>query len=417
MTPRGLRANSVLALAGDAASKLGALVVVLVGARALTVSDFAVLATALAIAGILTIALDLGVGTVITRDGARSRVERGRLVAATLVARVPLFALVLVAAPLVGAAVGRTWTGLATALLAGAGAVTLTVLGCFRSCQDMRPEALQRLVAGALGTVAVIVVARVSPDVDVLLLALAAVGVLTIVPLALRIRVVADVAWPAHSLEALRRAAPIGLLALATVAYYRSGTIVLAALSSASATAAFAVASGIAFALLMLPNAVTTALLPRLAASDTSDAVECTRRALAWTTGLAAVVACGSAIVVPAVLPIALGADYAAAGAPFVVLCLGIPVIAASGIVGTALLSAGRVGVLGAQVGISLSVNIACLFALVPLAGAVGAALATFACELVGLIFLLLSARTALPGLFRLPGRSGPAIEARPVAP
>jgi O-antigen/teichoic acid export membrane protein len=98
-------------------------------------------------------------------------------------------------------------------------------------------------------------------------------------------------------------------------------------------------------------------------------------------------------------------------------LCLGIPVIAASGIVGTALLSAGRVGLLGAQVGISLSVNIACLFALVPLAGAVGAALATFACELVGLIFLLLSARTALPGLFRLPGRSGPAIEARPVAP
>ena len=81
---RSLRANSALAFAGDAALKLSTLVVVLVGARALTVSEFAVLATALAIAGILTMALDLGAGTLLTRDGARSRGDRGALFAGSL---------------------------------------------------------------------------------------------------------------------------------------------------------------------------------------------------------------------------------------------------------------------------------------------------------------------------------------------
>ena len=53
----------------------------------------------------------------------------------------------------------------------------------------------------------------------------------------------------------------IGLLALATVAYYRSGTLALAALADAHATAVFGVAAGIAMTLLWrwliaLPRAV-----------------------------------------------------------------------------------------------------------------------------------------------------------------
>ena len=52
----------------------------------------------------------------------------------------------------------------------------------------------------------------------------------------------------------------------------------------AEATAVFGVASGIAFGLLMVPNAITTALLPRLSAEATpGQLVACTRRVLAWT--------------------------------------------------------------------------------------------------------------------------------------
>jgi O-antigen/teichoic acid export membrane protein len=69
------------------------------------------------------------------------------------------------------------------------------------------------------------------------------------------------------------------------------------------------------------------------------------------------------------------------------------------------LLSVGQVRVLGLQVGLSLAVNLLCIAILVPVAGAVGAAFATLACEVVGLVVLLHVARRALPGLV-LPGRS-----------
>lgn len=417
-TRRGLGANAALALAGDLAAKLSALAVVLVGARALSISEFAVLATGLAAAGVLTMALDFGSGTLVTRDGAQSRGARGSLYAGSLEARLPVFVVVLAATPLVGALVGRPWTALAVAALAVTGALALTVLGCYRSSQDIRPEAVQKLAAASATALVVALIALLAPRATVVLLALAVVTIVTIVPLAVRVRSVADVDQREPRLAILRRAAPIGLLAMATVAYYRSGTIALAALSDARATAAFGVAAGVAFGLLMLPNAVTTALLPRLAAErEREGVVECTRRVLMVTTGLAAILATASATVVPPLLPVALGSEYADARGPFVVLCLGIPLIAASGVIGTALLSVGRVRALGLQVAVSLTVNLVCIVVLVPLAGAVGAALATVACEAVGLAVLVHVARSALPGLI-LQGRGHrAAIEATSALP
>jgi O-antigen/teichoic acid export membrane protein len=190
------------------------------------------------------------------------------------------------------------------------------------------------------------------------------------------------------------------LLALATVAYYRSGTIALAALAGSNETAAFGVAASIAFGLLMVPNAVTTALLPRLSAErDLQGVVACTRRTLAWTLVVAVLLSAAAAVVVPVGLPFALGGEYAAAGTPFALLCVGVPFIAASGVIGTALLSVGKLRPLGAQVAASLAVNLVVLAVLVPFLGAIGAALATVACETVGLVLLAYAAHRALPGL------------------
>ena len=400
MRTRSIRANSALALAGDAASKASALLVVVIGARFLDVAQFAALATGLAVAGVLTATLDLGAGTLLTRDGATSRAARGSLFTASLRARLPLFGLVVVVSPLVGLPLGSPLGALSVAALAVSGALALSVVGLYRSSRDIRPEALQRLAAGMLAVAATTVAVAVAPRADIVLLALAATTLVGIAPLLLRAPAIADLSGRLSPFTTLRRAAPIGLLALATIAYYRSGTIVLAAFSDARATAAFGVASGIAFGLLMLPNAITTALLPRLAVErDLDGLVACTRRTLAWTVLLAVGLAGASAVVVPAALPVALGPQYAEAGAPFAVLCLGIPFIAASGVIGTALLTLGRLRVLGAQVGVSLAVNLAALLALVPTTGAVGAAAATVACETVGLVILLHAARSALPGL------------------
>lgn len=417
MKVRGIGANAALALVGDGASKAAALLVVVVSARFLTVDGFAALATGLAVAGVLTAALDLGTGTLLSRDGAASASARGALFSGSLRDRLPLACLVLLLAPIVGLALGRPLEATAVALLALSGAVSLSVLGLFRAGQDIRPEALQKLAAGMLAVGVATAVCLVAPRADALLLALAVVMLATLVPLLRRAPAVADLGGHLERHSALRRAAPIGLLALATIAYYRSGTIALAALSDAEATAMYGIASGIAFGLLMVPNAITTALLPRLAAEQRpEELVACTRRALVWTTLIAVCLAAACAALGPLVLPAALGHEYRAAAAPFALLCLGIPLIAASGVIGTALLVVGRLRALGTQVVVSLAVNLLVLVLLVPSAGAVGAALATVACEAVGLVVLLSAARVALPGAINRPRRPLGPLEAAETA-
>lgn len=410
MKVRGLAANTALALAGGVASKAGALLVVLLAARLFSVTEFAAAATALACAGLLATALDLGAGTLLARDGASGAASRGALLRGLLEARAPLFGVLLVSAPLAGVWLGGPLTALAVACLAIAGALTLSVLGLYRSYQDIGPEALQKVAAALLAASAVVLCGVFAPRADVLLGALALVALVTLVPLVVKLPAVADLSDTLGPMTALRRAAPIGLIALATVAYYRSGTIALAALGDAHETAVFSIAAGLAFGLLMLPNAITTALLPRLAVERGSvGLVTCTRRALAWTLAIAVPLAAAAAALGPVALPLLLGSEYTTAGPPFALLCVGIPIIAASGVIGTAVLALGRLRALAVQVGFSLFVNLVALALLVPSLESVGAALATLICELAGLLLLVMTARRALPGLLSIrwisPGR------------
>ena len=140
----------------------------------------------------------------------------------------------------------------------------------------------------------------------------------------------------------------VGLVTLATVVYYRSGRIALAAVSDERARAAFGVASGIAFGLLMLPNAITTALLPRLATeADRRGVVKCTRRVLRLDGGT-----CGSRRDCERRRG-ALGAARRGSGttttkrARLVVLTSGSRSSQRAAWIGTALLSVGHVRVLG----------------------------------------------------------------------
>jgi O-antigen/teichoic acid export membrane protein len=371
------------------------------------VDEFAVLVTALACAGLLTAALDLGASTLLARDGAADGVSRGALLRGVLEARAPLVGALILVALLTGLWLGDVSTALAVAAFAISCALALSVLGVYRSYRDLRPEALQRLAAAVLVTGAALVCGLVAPRADVLLFALTLVTLVTLVPLATRLSGIADLSTVASRPAALRRAAPIGLLALATVAYYRTGTIVLAAIGTAEETAMFSLAASLAFGLLMVPNAITTALLPRLAVEPSrEELVECTRRTLAWTLAISMSLAAVAAILGQLVVPILVGSQYADARYAFALLCLGLPIIAVSGVIGTALLAIGRLRPLGVQVTCTLLVNIVALLVLVPRLESIGAALATVICELVGLALLAVAAHRLLPGLLSIRGVS-----------
>jgi O-antigen/teichoic acid export membrane protein len=396
---RGVAQNAAFALAGDLAVKGGTVALMMVASRWFSTAEFAVLATALAAATVLTAGLDLGSQTLLTRDGAGGPAVRGGLLRALTVARAPLLAAAVCVAIVVGVAVGRPLVALATVLMAAAGAAQLSLSGALRSAQDLRPEAIAKLVAGVLMLVASGVCVALAPRAGTMLVALAVVNVLALGPMLRAARVVVRRGPRLRPWTSIRLAAPLGAMTLATLAYYRSGTIALSAFSTSVQTARFAVASTVGWGLLCIANAVTTGLLPRLAhARDGVERAAITRRALVWLTAGAVVLGGGVALFARPLLVLVFGARYGDAAGPLAILAIATVLIAPAGVLGTALVAAGRLRPLGIQVGASLAVNLLTLVVLVPNFGASGAAGATLACEAVALVLLAGSARRSLPG-------------------
>lgn len=402
MRARSFATNSSLAFTGDLFSKIGLLLVMVIAARTLPTGEVAILGTALAVAGMLAVCLDAGSGLAITRDGARSPEARGGLLAALLAARLPGGGLVLAVAIAVGTAVDAPLVWIGAALLALLGALLVSLTGYFRAARDMVPEAVQKLGFAVLAVALTAVAVTASATADAVLLALSgatAASLVLLLPGAIpAVRRRGRVA----RVEALRRALPLGLMAIATVVYYRSGTVGLALLSTAEETAAFAVASTVGFGLLMLPNAITTGLLPHLASAD-ADSRASTRRALHWSLALSAPIAAGVALGGNFLLGPVFGAQYADAALPLAILCAAVVVIAYNGVLGTALLAAGHVRVIVLQVVCSLVVNLVALVVLASAFGAAGAATATLLCELVAGAMLTVASARRLPRLDLFP--------------
>jgi O-antigen/teichoic acid export membrane protein len=399
---RSLATNSGLAFAGDLASKIGLLLVLVIAARMLPTEELAILGTALAVSGILAVCLDAGSGLAITRDGARDTGSRGALLSALVVARLPAVVLVLLAAVAAGAALKAPVVWIAAAALAVLGALAVSLIGYFRAGQDMQPEAVQKIVFAVLALALTGSAVAASATADAVLLALLFATVLSLTSLA---------AAGNHSPRgtyvarwgALRRALPLGLMGIATVVYYRSGTVGLALLSTPEETASYTVAAAVGFGLLMLPNAITTGLLPHLSAAPDGGWPTSTRRALRWSLALSAPIAAAFALGGYVLLGPVFGAEYADAALPLAILCAAVVVIAYNGVLGTALLAAGHVGVIVLQVVCSLVVNFVALVALAPAFGAAGAATATLLCELVAAAMLTVASARRLPGLDLVP--------------
>ena len=402
---RTLRANAGLVLAGDIASKLGLFAATLVAARALSIGEFAAVAAALAAAGIMASILDSGSALLITRDGIASAGVRVSLAIALARARVPLACLIVVGSAVVGALIGRPLEGVLAAGLALSSACAQTLAGIARAARNTRPEAESKLLGAVLAVVALSVLA-VSSTAAALLAALWGASVIALWPL-VRPAPVGDSAGLLRPARAFRRAVPLGVLALATIVYFRAGTIVLSLVSGPEATATFTVASSAAFGLLMLPNAVAAGLMPRLGAlSSPERQVELARRALGWTLGLTALLACGLAGLAPFALPLLYGSDYDAAVTPVTILAATVVVVGVNTVLGTALLARGRTSLVVVQSAVSMTANITLLALLGPPFGALGAALAMLGCELIGLALLVRGCGRELPGLLALPRTS-----------
>jgi O-antigen/teichoic acid export membrane protein len=400
---RSIAANSALALGGDAASKVSGILAVALAARWLTVEQFALVGAALAAATILTAVLDGGLSTLIVRDGAASATARTATLRAGLAARLPLLALAFVAAAAFGAVRDQLAPALLVVAAAAAGALSLALLALFRAGQNLAVEAVQKLLAGLLlpALIAVALVAR--PAASTVLAAFVLAQLLALPPALVAAR---RLRTPAHRravVETLRATAPFALMAIATLAYYRAGTLLLAGLRPAADTANFTIASNVALGLLVLPNAITTGLLPSLsAARSPHERVHTARRTLAWTIGLCLGLLLAAGLVAPPLITLVFGGRYDGAATPLYVLLAADLLIAISGVLGTMLIANRRVRPVAVQVLVCLALNLACGVVLVRAFGATGAAVGTLLTEAVAITLLLVAVRGELADLLGL---------------
>jgi len=252
---------------GDTAAKAAAFAVVAACARLLPVGEFAHLGIALAALTVVTSLMDGGFSTLIVRDGARCSTDSMALLRASVRVRLPLAGLVLLAGLGVGVYLDDPWLGLTTAIAAVGSALSLTIAAVFRSVQDLAPEAIQKCAVAAATFAAATTAAAAFSRASAVVAVVGAVLWLSLAPFWLYVRRrVPDHHRPIVRRRAMRAAAPFALMALATLLYYRLGIFVLGAVGSPGATARYTVASTVAFGLLMVPNAITTGLLPRLSA-------------------------------------------------------------------------------------------------------------------------------------------------------
>jgi O-antigen/teichoic acid export membrane protein len=380
--PASLATNARLALLGDLASKAAQLGTLVLAARVLPTRELAALGISLTVATVLTAALDAGVSTVLVRDCAGDPRRGWASAGAAARARLPLALAALAACAVGGFVVERPLEAMLVAALAILGAAALTLYAVFRAAQTLETEAAQKLTSAAVTFAGVCALALHRATAAAILVGLALGPAVTFPGLVVRAR---RFRGAGAVTRVVRGAAPFGALALATMLYYRAPTLILGATRPAADTASYTLASTVAFGLLMVPNAITTALLPRLSADGDREPA---RRALARTlqlwAGLAVVVAGAAELAVPAVF----GERYAGATGPLVILLSAGFAIGISGVIGTVIVARRGCAALVVQVGACLVLNIGLGAVLIPRFGANGAAADTVVTELLAVLLL-----------------------------
>ena len=385
----GLAANTSLALVGDVVAKAGMFVALLLLAHSLAVVEFSRLGVAMAAMLIVTSVLDGGISVVATREGAADPMQRLGLLRASATARMPLAAAAAAGCLVAGAVADQLQLAAVVLVAALVNAAQLALFAVFRSAQTLVNEAVAKGLCGvSYPLFSAAAIASGHRSACVALLAMAAGPLATVPPLLL----LAHRLTTGHSSgivrarTLLRRSAPFGLIALATLVYYRAPMLMMGLLATHAQTGAYAVAANIAFGLLMLPSAFTVGLLPRLAGeTDVARRAQLLRHALGWSTGILAAVELVLAASAWWFVPALYGHTYQGAVEPLLILFLSGLAIGAAGIFGTALIATDHKREVLTQVAVALAVNVAASAVLIPRLEANGAALATLVTEVVSL--------------------------------
>jgi O-antigen/teichoic acid export membrane protein len=379
--------GSAIKLAAEVASRLLGLGTTLLLARALGVSDFGALGRLWYVALLLAELAEFGLQATATRGlvaGTHSlrALSRARGVTSGLVAGAAVLALAL--APQGPGPAREVVPVLAPLVLFFVLAGWGEFLGVALRCRGARvEEALLLLVlrGGSLVGAAVAVLAGSGLVGVAWSQALSPLPALAVGGLLLARRRAPLAGADAGSVAVLRSAAPLAANGGLQILSPRVEFLVLSALAGDRETGIFLAALRVFEFLGMVPNAVAQGAMPALTreALRGGDAVR--RRTAGTMAFVAAPAAVGLALVATSVVALLYGSEYAAAGAPLLVLAAGLLPLFMNALVSWAIVARGHAAWLPRLTALRVVAAAALAFALVPRLGAVGAAVGLAAAE------------------------------------
>jgi O-antigen/teichoic acid export membrane protein len=363
-------------------------------ARGLGAAAFGTWALCTAWAGLLTFALDLGFGVLITRDAAADRAAASRLVLLALTARavlfVPLAVAVSVAAPRIGLA-GASSLVPATLMLAAAGVAYGSLASVLRAWPERIPLVTAIETAGAAGLLAgACISVAAHGGVAALLWLAAAVQLIQLAAATLLTRTMLrlesglrEMSW--QSMLALaRRASVFAVSGIVANVQERLGTVTLGYVGAASELALFGAAWRIGLAARFVPQAAFGGGLPVLVEEASAGATTTTGRRFERALGLFAIGAALLLIVLGGpIARLAYGDGFEGAAQTVAIVGLWLVPFVMNSARKVALYAAGMEQVAMRVSVATLAVQIAASLALAPRFGASGAALALAAGECV----------------------------------
>ncbi len=407
-TRRVAKNTAYLALA-DMAGKTMAFFYYLLAARHLGVEKYGVLSFAMAFTTMLGVLTDLGLGTIATREIAHDPEQARRHVNDALTIRLVASVVIIAVIAVLVNLLGYPWTTIRVVYICSISVLTNAVasLLCsvFQGFERMELLTLNRASQTAVLVVGAFLLLRGPSAVEPYALLYVVAGVASVVvgginaaPRLVRPTLSFDVG---HWWESLRASTPIGLATVFTMFYYWSGTTLLSKMSGNSAvgnySAAFRLATALAFVGMAFSGAVYP-LFSRLFVTNTNRlarALELSTKYMIWITLPAA--AFGTVFARPAVL-LLYGSGYQGASAVLRVLVWWGAFASMNSVFSNYLISVRRPGAVALQTGLSLAVNLCLAFVLIPVLGALGAAVSLVTSEIAGSVYLV-----AL--LLRSPGR------------
>lgn len=395
--------NTAWLAGGEIIGRLFRIALIFFAARGLGAAEWGISSYALSLAVLFTIATDVGLGAIVTRQIVSDRENRAGYLSAFLFMKLGLLAAgtatIMLVVPKIGSVPLAGSLPVTLALLVFFDSVRMIATVVNRARETMRLEAATNAVTQGAILCGGLAMLSIMPSAEGLNIAYAAgSGIGTLVGL----WTVRDhlpgilTSFKAPVAKAIMKdAVPVAAMGLMGAAMLNTDIIMLGWMRSPEEIGYYSAAQKIVFTLYVIPTLAAAAVFPALTrlANEKERFKKLAEGAIRNMLAIGTPIAVGGIVTARGVIALFYGAEYLPAIAPFAILLLTVPLIFATGIVNSALIAQNRQKAFFIYSLTGFVLNIAFNWLLIPPFGIVGAALATLVTSAASVAYIWTVAR------------------------